>query len=376
MSRIKERAGPAGTGTGSQKSFDAPTNYHDRLIDASVGFDLGDALMNRNYRSWLVDNIVPLRGLTVLGGASGSGKTFVAIDVAVAVASGQPFLGHKTEPSGVIYVSTEDDLENLKRRFVPHADRLNPIRHEVPLRASSSYMNLAADYRAAMRVVEDQINILRRTRGIAPGLIVLDTIQGMSHGLDENSPSGMGLILRFLREIEDRHGCAVMALHHTPQGAERLRGHGSLHAAAQAVLVVRQEGQGGSLSAVKLKSGPGNLKLGFRRRVVSLGNDAWGDEVTTCVIEPAQIEEKTAEQRLSLDLRVIEAIRKNPGISQAEIAKEVQTSVGSVNKTLKCLAEAKKLVRQGGKYRLPETVQNGIHAETTVNAPVNAISVC
>ncbi len=56
---------------------------------------------------WRVDGVIPGAGLAGLYGPSGVGKTFLALDLAAAVAGGRVWFGHKTVQGRVVYVVLE-----------------------------------------------------------------------------------------------------------------------------------------------------------------------------------------------------------------------------------------------------------------------------
>src|SRR5689334_16995626 len=55
--------------------------------------------------AWRVLRVIPARGLIVLWGASGSGKSFVAIHLSGAVVRGLPWAGRRTKRGNVVYVA-------------------------------------------------------------------------------------------------------------------------------------------------------------------------------------------------------------------------------------------------------------------------------
>src|SRR5262249_14489394 len=64
---------------------------------------------------WLVDGLVGESALAVLFGTPGVGKSFLALDLAMSVATGRPWLGQETKPGGVVYVYAEGTT-GLKHR--------------------------------------------------------------------------------------------------------------------------------------------------------------------------------------------------------------------------------------------------------------------
>ncbi len=68
-------------------------------------------------RQWLVDDLVPARNVTLLYGDGGVGKSLVALQLAAAVALGRPWLGRPTVSGHAIFMSAEDDADELHRRL-------------------------------------------------------------------------------------------------------------------------------------------------------------------------------------------------------------------------------------------------------------------
>jgi phage/plasmid primase-like uncharacterized protein len=69
-------------------------------------------------RRWLLDDLLPLGVVGMLAAGGGTGKSFLMMQMAIAVATGRPFLGMEVgEPGGVLMVAAEDEREELHRRL-------------------------------------------------------------------------------------------------------------------------------------------------------------------------------------------------------------------------------------------------------------------
>jgi RecA-family ATPase len=68
-------------------------------------------------RSWHVEEMIPGRTVTILGGDGGIGKSLIAKQLSVATVAGTPWLGRSPVSGPAIYVSAEDDLAELHRRL-------------------------------------------------------------------------------------------------------------------------------------------------------------------------------------------------------------------------------------------------------------------
>src|SRR5262249_46485249 len=70
-------------------------------------FAHGDA-DSRPLKSWLIKHLIPAVGHGLLSGQWGAGKTFVVFDLAAALATCQPFLGHVVKRQcGVLLIAAE-----------------------------------------------------------------------------------------------------------------------------------------------------------------------------------------------------------------------------------------------------------------------------
>lgn len=92
--------------------------YPDRLsvID-------GETLMDKQltHPAFTVADFLPA-GLTLLVGAPKVGKSFFVLNLCLAVARGEPFLGYPTTQGSVLYLSLEDTEERLQSRMMQMTD--------------------------------------------------------------------------------------------------------------------------------------------------------------------------------------------------------------------------------------------------------------
>jgi Mrp family chromosome partitioning ATPase len=68
-------------------------------------------------RDWHVQGLIPAREITLLSGDGGTGKSLLALQLAVASAAGTDWVGTFPSQGPVLFVSAEDDLEELHRRL-------------------------------------------------------------------------------------------------------------------------------------------------------------------------------------------------------------------------------------------------------------------
>lgn len=65
---------------------------------------------------WVVEDLMPA-GLHLLTGAPKIGKSWLVLDLALAVSAGRPFWGYATRRCGVLYLALEDTLARIQGRM-------------------------------------------------------------------------------------------------------------------------------------------------------------------------------------------------------------------------------------------------------------------
>ena len=190
---------------------------------------------------WLVDGLWADQAVGIVGGEPKCCKSFLALDLAVAVASGAACLRRyqpaRTGP--VLLYAAEDALHVVRTRLQGICevagspfDRLNV--HVIT--APSVRLDLDADRQRLCHTVAS----------IRPLLLVLDPFVRL-HRIDENASSEVAPLLAFLRDLQRRFETAVLLVHHSRKGAagaragQALRGSSELHAWGDSNLYLRRQ---------------------------------------------------------------------------------------------------------------------------------------
>src|SRR3990170_1404334 len=83
----------------------------------NILYSAADALLPPPPLEWCVDGLLPLSSVSMLVGDPGAKKTFLAIDLAVCVAIGKPWLGRQVRQGPVLFIDEQTGLHALKARF-------------------------------------------------------------------------------------------------------------------------------------------------------------------------------------------------------------------------------------------------------------------
>jgi hypothetical protein len=194
---------------------------------------------------WLVEDLLLEGGAAILGGAPKTGKSYLALDLCVALASATPFAGHfrALEKRPVVLLCAEDPAAVLAARLAALArSRSRPL-EALPIEV----------------IVEPQVRLpeslgrlsatLARSR---PGLLLLDPLIRL-HRADENSASEMAVVLDGLRDLARAQKTSILVVHHARKAAAGsspgtgLRGSSDLAAFGDSNLFLRRLADGGDL---------------------------------------------------------------------------------------------------------------------------------
>ena len=232
---------------------------------------------------WRIKNVLPDRGLVVLFGASGSGKTFVAIDMAYAIARGVAWRGNRTQMGRVLIVAAEGG-KGMSKRLKAYADYydIDPNEVDIGLLTVPPNFLLSED-------VTDLAGAICASGGA--DVIIVDTMAQVTPGANENSSEDVGLALGNARALEMATEALIMMVDHSGKDASKgVRGWSGKRAAADAEHeVLKYENGTREIRVTKMKDGDDGLKWGFRLETVVVGIDADGDAITSCVAVEADV---------------------------------------------------------------------------------------
>ena len=179
---------------------------------------------------WLVTGLWGEQAVGIVGGEPKCCKSFLALDLAVAVAAGIPCLRRFSAPCAgrVLLFAAEDALHIVRRRLEGICAAAGVALADLDIQvitAPTVRLDLEADRRSLAETVAS----------LKPRLLILDPFVRL-HRIDENASGEVAPLLAFLREMQRRHGVAVLVVHHAKKGAGRaragqaLRGSSEFHA--------------------------------------------------------------------------------------------------------------------------------------------------
>lgn len=246
-------------------------------------FEAVGAFASATSLQWWVKQVLPRAALAVLYGASGSGKSFVMLDMCMAIARGTPWRDKRVRQGRVAYIAAEGSA-GFKKRVAAYAQANEIDLADVPMVVLNAAPNLmdAKDSAAVAAAIQ--------AAGGAD-VVVVDTLAQTMPGANENAGEDVGKALGHCKRIHEATGALVVLVHHSGKDQARgARGWSGLRAACDAEIeVVKTETGARYMRLSKSKDDEDGFEWGFELHQVQLGVDEDLDPITSCVVREAVV---------------------------------------------------------------------------------------
>lgn len=297
-------------------------------------------------RRWLVAELWTRAGVGILGGAPKCCKSWLGLDIAVAVASGAPCLGafDVAEPGGVLVFMAEDSLGVVKAR-------LSSICRHRGIDLAGLPVDVITAPAIRLDLERDQERLAETVRTLRPRLLLLDPFVRL-HRIDENNAGDVSALLAYLRALQREHDLAIVVTHHTRkngpagvQAGQGLRGSGDLHAWGDSNLYLRRS-RDALVLTVEHRAAAAHAPVSL----ALMGDD---DHAHLEIVDGDRDDGCAA---VDLDTAVLAALARAP-LSRTALRAAVRVRNERLGQTLNQLARAGHLVRDGDKWaRAAQTV--------------------
>jgi hypothetical protein len=197
---------------------------------------------------WLIEGLWGAEAVGIVGGEPKSCKSFLALDMAVSVASATPCLRRfPVARAGRVLLFAAEDSHAVVRQ------RLDGICATVGLRLADLDLQVITAPTLRLDIENDRDRLDQTVASLRPTLLVLDPFVRL-HRVDENVSSEVAPLLDSRRTLQRRYQTAVVLVHHARKGGahlragQALRGSSELHAWGDSNLYVRRTGDGDQLA--------------------------------------------------------------------------------------------------------------------------------
>lgn len=198
---------------------------------------ISDLIANIQEPEWIIEDIMEKDSVIDIYGAPKSGKSFIAIDMALCSSLGIPWQTHKTEQTPIIYLAGEG------QRGI--ARRVQAWEHYYGHSLYDSKM-FVSDRGVRFLDEKDHQNLINHIRQVADefgdiGCLYVDTLARNFGAGNENSTEDMNKFIERVDHLKSEFGCCIALVHHTGHSSSgRARGSSVLPAAVDAEFAVKR----------------------------------------------------------------------------------------------------------------------------------------
>jgi AAA domain len=293
---------------------------------------------------WLVTGLWSEQAVGIVGGEPKCCKSFLALDLAVSVASGTPCLRRFVVPKAgrVLLYAAEDALHIVRHRLDGIASAAGVALADLDIQVITVpvlRLDLAADRR----------NLAETVDRLRPRLLILDPFVRL-HRIDENASGEVAPLLAYLRELQRRYGVAVLVVHHAKKGGagvragQALRGSSEFHAWGDSNLYLRRDCDELSLT-VEHRAAPSPRPL-----IVELAKQG-----LALALEVVEREKPVAAAAPSLDERITTVLAEaQEALPFADLRAKCRVRAATLHERIGLLATAGRIVKTADGYRLTE----------------------
>jgi hypothetical protein len=190
----------------------------------------------------LIDGVIYRDSLVWVQGKSGDGKSFVALDAAGCVGTGQQWQLHPVKQGLVLYIVAEG-VSGMRWRVRAWEKAMGVTMTGVQWLPMPVQADLDEQWTALVDLA----------RELKPALIVVDTQARVTVGMEENAAKDMGVFVDQLERLRKASGACILVVHHQGRNGEHMRGSTALEGAATTVIRVVKEENEITLSCLKQK---------------------------------------------------------------------------------------------------------------------------
>ena len=242
---------------------------------------------------WIVKGVVPQGELGVIYGPPGSGKSFFALDLVMAVARGKDWCGRRVKQMPVGYVAAEG-AGGFRNRLLASG-----VTVEDPIHVLAAVPNL---------LTKDQVVDLGNAM-LKAGIKVLvyDTLARGSAGADENSAKDMGIVIANCRHLHDVTGAMVLLIHHSGKDPSKgARGSNAVLGAVDVEIEITRFDDNRTATVSKLKEAEDGSQFGFKLVTITVGMDEDGDMISSCFVRHGEVARpQKKESRLGTNEQIV-----------------------------------------------------------------------
>jgi len=304
-----------------------------------------DLAVQPEQQRWLIEQLWAAGAVGVIGGEPKCCKSYLALQLAVAVASGTPCLGRfAAQRKGAVLLFAAEDALHVVR------ERLEAIAATVGADFTTLDVHAITAPTVRLDLERDRRQLRETLAQLRPKLLVLDPFVRL-HRIDENTASEVAPLLAYLRELQRGFDSAVMLVHHArkaghARAGQALRGSSEIHAWGDSNLYLRRKREL-LLLAVEHRAAASinGMELALR--------EGPGGAVALHIVDDAPVEQPSATMERPAIERVERALASGPQPSTVRVLRSsCRMRTATVCKALAELKAQGRITEHDGGYSL------------------------
>ncbi len=330
----------------------------------------GDLSLAAARTQWLIEDLWAEQAVGILGGEPKCCKTFLALDMAVSVASGTPCLRQfpVRQKGSVLLFPAEDSLAMVRQRLEGICAAARVCLASLPIEVITAPV-LRLDRESDTKLLTNTV------QSIKPSLLILDPLIRL-HRVDENDATQMAGLLSYLRNLQRSSKLAIVVVHHARKGSgsgrpgQALRGSSELHGWGDSNLYLRRHKEMLSLTTEHRAAASREdirLQLTENEEALSLALCTPDD-----VLEDGPVcAANSAVQRVQEAL-----VQLDHPVSLQQLRKLCAMRTASVCSALNDLCERGIVTKVSGSYQLQETAEQSVSLSHPIENTGNGNGKC
>lgn len=220
-------------------------------------------LLERPRPEFLVDGVLPEKGLAVIAGAPGCYKSFLLISLSMSIAHNMP-VGNRDVKQGIVWYLINEGAGSFGLRCKAWLQSYKKDHND------NFKVGLCTPQLTTEESIKEAIKGLRQ-HDQSPKMIVIDTLHKSIPGVKENDSTEMGRVMSLAYKLADEFDCLVVLIDHTGKNEKQgARGSNVKKANADMVGIVSRTSNTVSLRLDKLKDGEDGFTINFGVNLVQM----------------------------------------------------------------------------------------------------------
>ena len=313
-----------------------------------------DVMNSAGPVAWLIKDFLECDTFAEVFGPPKSYKSFLALDIALSIATGTTWQGHEVKQQGLVVYICGEGHGGIGRRIKAWCQEHGMQPDNMIVSTMAAQLSDAEQ----VRMVLEQVGEVVKETGQQPVLFIIDTL-ARNFGGDENSTQDMSHFISHIDKMRNSFGASALVIHHSGHGdKDRPRGSSALGGALDARYhLKRVEGGLGEimLEPIFMKDAPVPDAMTFSIKSVVLDGlvSDEGEPVTSLVLTNSNNDEAIAtaafykkHKKLGTGKRrqyvpaLLAHIEHSAGASNADLAKAVGMDKSTIGKTVNLLIDA------------------------------------